>query len=167
MEKQILIFLKPAVEDVVNKYLDCGDLSKGFARLHCDKCNKDYLLAFSCKGRWFCPSCHQKKVLLFGEFFKESVAYPLPHRQYVFSLPKMLRIYFRNERQLLKRLFAIAELATPSLSASANGIKVGLRSRLASLVIWSRITHWDRSRRLSRRCLGIPAFSGSPQDSSN
>jgi len=101
-------FLKPAVEDVVNKYLDCGDLSKGFARLHCAKCNKDYLLAFSCKGRWFCPSCHQKKVLLFGEFIKESVAYPLPHRQYVFSLPKMLRIYFRNNRELLKELCKIA-----------------------------------------------------------
>ena len=27
-------FLKPAVEEVVDKYLDCGDLSKGFARLH-------------------------------------------------------------------------------------------------------------------------------------
>jgi Transposase zinc-binding domain len=75
----VLRFLKPAVEDVVNKYLDCGDLSKGFARLHCAKCNKDYLLAFSCKGRWFCPSCHEKKVLLFGEFIKESVAYRLPH----------------------------------------------------------------------------------------
>ena len=46
-------FLKPAVEEVVDKYLECGDLSKGFARLHCDKCNKDYLLAFSCKGRRF------------------------------------------------------------------------------------------------------------------
>ena len=32
-------------------------------------------------------------MLLFGEFIKESVAYPLPHRQYGFSLPKMLRIY--------------------------------------------------------------------------
>ena len=21
----------------------------------------EYLLAFSCKGRWFCPSCHQKR----------------------------------------------------------------------------------------------------------
>ena len=101
-------FLKPAVEEVVDKYLGCGDLTKGFARLHCDKCNKDYLLAFSCKGRWFCPSCHQKKVLLFGEFITNSVAYPLPHRQYVFSLPRMLRIYFRNNRRLLKQLCRIA-----------------------------------------------------------
>ena len=53
------------------------------------------------------PSCHQKKVLLFGEFIKGSVAYPLPHRQYVFSLPKMLRIYFRNNRELLKKLCKI------------------------------------------------------------
>lgn len=63
-------FLKPAVEEVVDKYLDCGDLTKCFARLPCDKCNKDYLRAFSCRGRWFCPSRHQKKVLLFGEFIK-------------------------------------------------------------------------------------------------
>jgi hypothetical protein len=30
-----------------------------------------YLLAFSCKGRWFCPSCHQKKVQLFGALLEE------------------------------------------------------------------------------------------------
>ena len=57
------------------------------------------------------PSCHQNKVLLFGEFIKESVAYPLPHRQYVFSLPKMLRIDFRNNRELLRRLCQIAKSA--------------------------------------------------------
>ena len=31
-----------------------------------DHCKEDRLLALSCKGRWFCPSCHQKKVQLFG-----------------------------------------------------------------------------------------------------
>jgi len=61
-------FLKPVVEDVVNNYLDCGDLTKGFARIYCENCKKSMLLPFSCKGRWFCPSCHEKKVLLFGEF---------------------------------------------------------------------------------------------------
>ncbi|MCR4321918.1 MAG: transposase zinc-binding domain-containing protein, partial [Candidatus Brocadiaceae bacterium] len=44
-------------------------------------------LAFSCKGRWFCPSCHAKKVVQFGELLKETILYPVPHRQYVFSLP--------------------------------------------------------------------------------
>ena len=34
--------------------------------------------------------------------------FPLPHRQYVFSLPIMLRVYFRNNRRLLKKLCRIA-----------------------------------------------------------
>ncbi len=101
-------FLKPVVEDVVNKYLDCGDLTKGFARIYCENCKKSMLLPFSCKGRWFCPSCHEKKVLLFGEFITGTIAFPVPHRQYVFSLPIMLRVYFRNNRQLLKKLCRIA-----------------------------------------------------------
>jgi len=101
-------FLKPVVEDVVNKYLDCGDLTKGFARIYCENCKKSMLLPFSCKGRWFCPSCHEKKVLLFGESITGTIAFPVPHRQYVFSLPIMLRIYFRNNRQLLKKLCRIA-----------------------------------------------------------
>jgi hypothetical protein len=37
-------FLKPVVEDVVNNYLDCGDLSKGFARIYCENCKKSMLL---------------------------------------------------------------------------------------------------------------------------
>ena len=53
---------------------------------------------------FFCPSCHEKKVLLFGEFITGTIAFPVPHRQYVFSLPIMLRVYFRNNRQLLKCL---------------------------------------------------------------
>jgi hypothetical protein len=41
-------FLKPVLEDVVNKYLDCGDLTKGFARIYCENCKKSMLLPFSC-----------------------------------------------------------------------------------------------------------------------
>ena len=41
-------FLKPVVEDVVNKYLDCGDLTKGFARIYCENCKKSMLLPLSC-----------------------------------------------------------------------------------------------------------------------
>ena len=36
----------------------------------------EYLLAFSCKGRWFCPSCHQKKVQLFGALLTETILFP-------------------------------------------------------------------------------------------
>jgi hypothetical protein len=38
--------------------------------------------------RYFCPSCHQKRVLLYGEWIAENVFAPVPHRQYVFTLPR-------------------------------------------------------------------------------
>jgi len=86
------------VREVVYKSLGCGDLRKGFARIRCKSCHHEMLLAFSCKGRYFCPSCHQKRVLIFGEWITEEILYPLPHRQYVFTIPKMLRPYFRFDR---------------------------------------------------------------------
>jgi hypothetical protein len=38
-------------------YLDCGLVCRGFARLWCGSCDESRLVAFSCKGRGFCPSC--------------------------------------------------------------------------------------------------------------
>jgi len=54
--------------------------------------------------RYFCPSCHQKRVLILGEFLKERVLSPTAHRQIVFTIPKMLRIYFMYDRKLLGKL---------------------------------------------------------------
>ncbi len=31
---------------VIYKYLDCGDLHFGFARVRCEECGHEYLLAF-------------------------------------------------------------------------------------------------------------------------
>mgnify|MGYP001575548423 CR=1 len=81
---------------VLDRFLDCGDLHKGFARIYCDECKHDYLLAFSCKARYFCPSCHQKRVLVYGDWVEETLLAPVPHRQYVFTLPRLLRGHFRN-----------------------------------------------------------------------
>jgi Putative transposase/Transposase zinc-binding domain len=98
------IYFAAAGDPNLYKYLGCGDLRKGFARIKCKECQHEVLLAFSCKGRYFCPSCHQKRVLMFGEWITEDILYPLPHRQYVFTIPKMLRPYFRFDRKLLGKL---------------------------------------------------------------
>jgi hypothetical protein len=45
--------------------------------------------------RYFCPSCHQKRVLAYGEWVDETILAPVPHRQYVLTVPKMLRPIFR------------------------------------------------------------------------
>jgi hypothetical protein len=52
--------LRPVIPEVVRKFLDCGNLERGFARIRCDHCQHEYLLAFSCKSRWFCPSCQNQ-----------------------------------------------------------------------------------------------------------
>ncbi|MDD5487134.1 MAG: transposase [Dehalococcoidales bacterium] len=97
-------YWRPYVLDVIYKYLDCGDLHLGFARVKCDDCNHEYLLPFSCKRRHFCPSCHQKRVVEFGEFLYGEVLKQVPHRQWVFSIPKRLRLYFMYDRRLLVKL---------------------------------------------------------------
>lgn len=60
-------------EQVLDRFIDCGDLHKGFARIYCDDCGHDYLLAFSCKTRYFCPSCHRKRMLAYGDWVEEKV----------------------------------------------------------------------------------------------
>ena len=51
-----------------------------------------------------CPSCHNKKVVQFGHHLKETVLYPVPHRQYVFSIPKILQRFFLYNRKLPSKL---------------------------------------------------------------
>ena len=90
---------------VVDQFYKCGDLAAGFTRLHCPDCGDEKLLAFSCKTRHFCPSCHQRKVKQTGHWIAYDVCFNVPHRQFVFTMPKPLRGIFRKRRKLLDHLF--------------------------------------------------------------
>jgi len=70
------------VMTVIYKYLDCGDLHFGFARMRCEDCGHEYLLAFSCKRRHFCPSCYQKRVIEYGEWLLTNVLKDVPYKQW-------------------------------------------------------------------------------------
>jgi hypothetical protein len=52
-------------------------------RVRCVQCLHEYLLTFPCKGRYLCPSCHQKRILQFGEWVTEQI---LPANPLVSSL---------------------------------------------------------------------------------
>jgi hypothetical protein len=97
-------FWRDYVTKVIHRYLECGDLHFGFARVKCEECGHEYLLAFSCKRRHFCPSCHQKRVVEYSEWLLGNVLKEVPHRQWVLSIPKRLRIYFLYDRKLLSKL---------------------------------------------------------------
>ncbi len=59
--RQSLGPLNPAATGTVESFLRCGDLASGFTRLQCPDCGHERLLAFTCKGRHLCPSCHQRE----------------------------------------------------------------------------------------------------------
>ena len=63
--------------------------------------------------------CVQKRVLQFGAWVADDVLAPVPHRQYVFTIPKMLRVYFRRDRRLLGKLSQCAADALNTLFQAA------------------------------------------------
>ncbi|MCH8948479.1 MAG: transposase zinc-binding domain-containing protein [Acidobacteria bacterium] len=73
-------YWRPVIAEVVEKYLACGILEHGFARVRCGACKHEYLLAFSCKCRYFCPSCHAKRLALWGLWLEETLLADVPHR---------------------------------------------------------------------------------------
>jgi ribosomal protein S27E len=86
-------FFRPYVKRVIYRYLDCGIPKNGFSRVRCGDCGHEYLLAFSCKRRHFCPSCHQKRVVEFGERLCQELVKAVPHPHVVLSIPKILYCY--------------------------------------------------------------------------
>jgi hypothetical protein len=112
---------RPIIEDVVEKDLDCGKPRSGFARIHCPRCRMEHLLMFSCKTRGFCPSCHAKRLGEWGEWMRETLLMDVPHRQVVFTIPKMLRIFFKFKRRLLGDLCRCAVRALLVYFQAATG----------------------------------------------
>ena len=82
----------------------------------CPACGFDRFRPFSCKSylplggalRRLCPSCAQKRTLLIGEYLSEDLLLRLPHRQavqwpargFVWTIPKVLRVFLRHDRDL-------------------------------------------------------------------
>jgi transposase-like protein len=97
-------FFRPIVKEVVKRYLDCGNPCCGFARIRCPDCGSEFLLHFSCRTSGFCPSCHAKRLEEYGEWMREELLLDVPHRQVVFTIPKMLRLFFKDKRRLLGEL---------------------------------------------------------------
>jgi hypothetical protein len=64
------------VEDDFRAYLRCGILAHGFARIRCDACAAERLVAFSCKGRGVCPSCNARRMVEVAAHLTDQVAAP-------------------------------------------------------------------------------------------
>jgi len=76
------------VERTFRRCLECGILAHGFARAYCHECQRDFLIAYSCKGRDVCPSCStrrrvdaRKVVQCWAAHSADHVFPPLPARR--------------------------------------------------------------------------------------
>ncbi len=76
------MFRLERIRDIGDRFLSCGDYRLGAARIRCinPACGHDYFRPFSCRGFYLCPSCSQKRTLLFAEHLTTEVLLDLRHR---------------------------------------------------------------------------------------
>ena len=97
------------IEGELRRYLDCGLLSRGFARLRCASCGDERLVALSSKGR-MCPSCWARRAADTASDLPNRMGRLLPdvpYRQWVLTFPWALRFRLACDRALLSRMLRV------------------------------------------------------------
>jgi len=95
------------VERELRGFLRCGILAHGFVRVHCDDCGLDRVVAFSCKGRGFCPSCGGRRMADTAAHLVDRVLPQVPVRQWVLSLPFALRYRLAYDAPLTSAVLGV------------------------------------------------------------
>ena len=75
------------VERELRGLLTCGVLAHGFCRFHGFTCGAGALVAFSGKGRGFCPSCGGRRMAESAAHLIDHVVPDVTVRQWVISFP--------------------------------------------------------------------------------
>ena len=135
-------FWRPVIRDSIDKFLKCGDLKEGFARVRCPECGTEFFVAFSCRQRCCCPSCDQKRSLLLGHRLTDEIFADVPHRQWVFTMPKRLRILFRYDRQLLGALCRLAYESICEVMQQESGDKDAVPGMIGATQTFGNLAHW-------------------------
>jgi len=100
-------YLRPEVQSTLEELIACGDIRFGLARVKCLDCGDEMFIPLSCRRRGLCGSCGAKRQLIFTERVLEEVLPDVACRQWTFSLPRALRVFFRFDGALAKELSQI------------------------------------------------------------
>src|SRR5690606_18861430 len=101
---------RPLPEYVIkefDEYLRCGIPAYGFLRLKCTSCDKEQIVAFSCKKRGFCPSCCAKRQAEAATHLVDNVLPHVAYRQFVFTFPIPLRFWLNTNKRLYSKIHSI------------------------------------------------------------
>ena len=120
------------------RYLACGVLAFGFARVHCRRCRRDDLVAFSCKGRGFCPSCGARRMADTAAHLVDDVLPHVPVRQWVLAFPHRIRFLLAYHPRLcaaVRRIFVRVVLDWLEARARREGLSA---ARSGAVVLTQR-----------------------------
>ena len=92
-----------------SRYLDCSVLQRGFAHLACQDCGLPRLVAFTCAGRGFCPTCLGRRMNQTTLNLLAHVLPAQPLRQWVLTLPFPLRAPLAYEPGLMALVARVFE----------------------------------------------------------
>jgi len=95
------------VERAFQDFLTCGCLAAGFARFRCAACRHEQFVAFSCKGRGFCPSCGGRRMTERAAHLVDHVFPDVPVRQWVLTLPSRVRYALAWDHALCRAVVAV------------------------------------------------------------
>jgi hypothetical protein len=95
------------VEQEFREFLTCGQLANGFARFRCAGCGLDRLVAFSCKGRGFCPSCGGRRMAERAAHLVDDVLPFVAVRQWVLTFPHRVRYVLAWDHGLCRSVVAM------------------------------------------------------------
>lgn len=107
------------------RYLECGVLAHGFARVRCESCKDELLVAFSCKGRGVCPSCNAKRAHVTAVHLVERVLPHVPYRQWTLSFAHRVRWVLLEDVGLLSAVLTVF-LRAGARPAAPKGTAAGL-----------------------------------------
>lgn len=134
--------LRPAARRAAARFLDCGLLEHGFARVRCEACRAEFLVAFRCKGRQFCPSCHARRLAEWSLWLDEHLLLEVPHRQVVLTLPKRLRPYLLYDRRRLGGLSRLAARVLSRYLQAALGDRDADPGMIVCVQTFGALAHW-------------------------
>jgi hypothetical protein len=130
------------VDKQVRAYLGCGLFSGGCCRVRCEDCGHEFILPYSCKTRYLCTSCHERKALVWADWLVDEVLEDVPHRMWIFGIPKRIRPFFRYDASLLGQLSRIASKVLHDVLQEATG-RDDMRPGIVSAVhTWNSDLTW-------------------------
>ncbi len=122
------------VEQEFRDYLECGILAHGFLRVKCEACHEERLVAFSCKGRGFCPSCLGRRMTDTAAYLIDRVIPHEPVRQWVVTFPMRIRYILATNPKLVSSVLGITHRAIEGYLRRRAGCGCNIRTGGVTLV---------------------------------